>query len=149
MPRRSYVLVAMRKPSLAILVFLSAISTVPAHAQNSVLGDNYSIMVPEKGYKPSQPEPWLAPKYTSPGGTVKNVKLPKSTIVPTPSAQVPPDLYVPQTGSVLPNLPTEPGVGRGGAETFQDRAARCAHQAGVYGQAAGDRGSYMGACVNQ
>ncbi|MFZ0259330.1 MAG: hypothetical protein WAL36_05070, partial [Pseudolabrys sp.] len=66
MPRRSYVLAAMRKASLAILVFLSAISTVPAHAQNSVLGDNYSIMVPEKGYKPSQPEPWLAPKYTSP-----------------------------------------------------------------------------------
>ena len=149
MPRRSYVLAAMRKASLAILVFLSAISTVPAHAQNSVLGDNYSIMVPEKGYKPSQPEPWLAPKYTSPRGTVKNVKLPKSTIVPTPSAQVPPDLYVPQTGRVLPNLATVPGVGRGGAETFQDRAARCAHQAGVYGQAAGDRGSYMGACVNQ
>jgi hypothetical protein len=134
---------------LAIAIVLSAILAAPAHAQNSILGDNYSIMVPEKGYKPSQPEPWLAPKYKSPRGTVKHVKLPKSTVVPMPNAQVPPDLYVPQTGRVVPNLPTVSGSGRGGAETFQDRAARCAHQAGVFGQAAGDRGSYMGACVNQ
>lgn len=149
-PRYSYVMESMRGPSLVTLVVLSAVSAAPAHAQNSnILGDNYSIMVPEKGYKPSQPEPWLAPKYKSPRGTVTHVKLPKSTVVPTPNAQVPPDLYVPQTGRVLPNLPTVPGAGRGGAETFQDRAARCAHQAGVYGQAAGNRGSYMGACVNQ
>jgi len=137
----------MRRPLLAIVVVLSAISTAP-YAQNSILGDNYSIMVPEKGYKPSQPEPWLAPKYKSPSGTVNRVKLPKSTVVPMPNAQVPPDLYVPQTGKVVPNLPTVSGSGRGGAETFQDRAARCAHQAGVFGQGA-DRGSYMGACVNQ
>jgi hypothetical protein len=50
---------------------------------------------------------------------------------------------------VLPNLPTVPGAGPGGRETFQDRASRCAHQAGVYGQAAGDRNSYMGTCINQ
>ena len=87
-------------------------------------------------------------KYKSPSGTVNRVKLPKSTVVPMPNAQVPPDLYVPQTGKVVPNLPTVSGSGRGGAETFQDRAARCAHQAGVFGQGA-DRGSYMGACVNQ
>lgn len=136
----------MRRPLLAIGIILSAISTAPSHAQNSVLGDNYSIMVPEKGYKPSQPEPWLAPKYQSPRGTVK---LPKSTVVPVPKAQVPPDLYVPQTGRVVPNLPAVSGSGRGGAETSQDRAARCAHQAGVFGQPGGDRGSYMGACVNQ
>jgi len=49
----------------------------------------------------------------------------------------------------LPNLPTISGSGRGGAETFQDRAARCAHQAGVYGPAAGDRNAYVGTCVNQ
>jgi len=46
-------------------------------------------------------------------------------------------------------LPTVSGSGRGGAETFQDRSARCAHQAGVYGQAAGNAGNYMGSCVNQ
>jgi hypothetical protein len=139
----------MHRPLFAIAIVLSAMSAATAHAQNSILGDNYSIMVPEKGYKPSKPEPWLAPKYKSPRGTVKHVKLPKSTVVPMPNAQVPPDLYVPQTGRVTPNLPTVSGSGRGGAETFQDRAARCAHQAGVFGQPGGDRGSYMGACVNQ
>ena len=39
------------------------------------------------------------------------------------------------------------GAGRSG--DLQDRAARCAHQAGVYGQAAGDRGTYVGTCINQ
>src|SRR5262249_10013665 len=118
----------MRQPFLAIAIVLSAVSTAPAYAQNSILGDNYSIMVPEKGYKPSQPEPWLAPKYKSPSGTVKHIKLPKSTVVPMPNTQVPSDLYVPQTGRVVPNLPTVSGSGRGSAETFQDRAARCAHR---------------------
>jgi hypothetical protein len=37
----------------------------------------------------------------------------------------------------------------GGAETYQDRAARYAHQAGVYGQAAGDRNAYVDSCINQ
>ena len=38
----------------------------------------------------------------------------------------------------------------GGAETFQDRAARCSHQAGVYGPGStGDRNSYVGGCINQ
>jgi hypothetical protein len=80
----------MHRPLFAIAIVLSAMSAMSAataHAQNSILGDNYSIMVPEKGYKPSKPEPWLAPKYKSPRGTVKHVKLPKSTVVPMPNAQ--------------------------------------------------------------
>ena len=53
-------------------------------------------------------------------------------------------------GRVLPNLPAVPGAGPGGGETGQDRAVRCAHQAGVYGQAAGDRGTPMsGTCINE
>jgi hypothetical protein len=124
----------MRGPSVIALVVLSAIVAAPSHAQTSnILGDNYSIMVPEKGSKPARPEPWLAPKYKSPRG--KYVTIPKSTIVPIPNVAVPPPIIVPQTGRVLPNLPTASGSGRGGAETYQDRAARCAHQAGVYGQA--------------
>lgn len=63
-------------------------------------------------------------------------------------AQVPPPLYVPETGRLLPNMPST-GAAPGGAETFQDRAARCVHQAGVYGQAAGDRDSYIRSCINQ
>ena len=135
----------MRGHCAIILVGLSVISAAPAYAQTQnkdILGDNYGIMVPEKGYKPSRPEPWLAPKYKSPRGTVKRANIPKPTNVPFPNAQVPADLYVPQTGRVLPNLPTVSGSGRGGAETFQDRAARCAHQSGVYGQAADSRQLY-------
>jgi hypothetical protein len=115
----------------------------------SVMQDDYSIMVPEKGYKPSKPEPWLAPKYRSPGSTSKRVVIPRSTNVPQPQAVTPPPLYVPQTGRTLPNLPTISGSGRGGAETYQDRAARCAHQAGVYGADAGNRNAYVGSCINQ
>ncbi len=111
--------------------------------------DDYSIMVPEKGARRDPPEPWLAPKYRSPRGTVEHVTIPKSTIVRPPTATLPPPIVVPQTGRVLPNLPTVPGAGPGGRETFQDRSSRCAHQAGVYGQAAGDRGTYMGTCINQ
>ena len=136
-------------PTLLVLVGLATMFAAPARAQSGIMSDNYSIMVPEKGYKPSPPEPWLAPKYKSPRGTVKRVTIPKTTTVSPPNTQVPPDLYVPQTGRTVPNLPTVSGSGRGGVETFQDRAMRCSHQAGVFGQTAGDRGSYMGACLNQ
>ena len=138
----------MRRLSLIVLSLLPAMLAAPALAQpGSVLGDNYSIMVPERGAKRELPEPWLAPKYKSPRGTVKRVVIPKSNIVTPPSAAVPPSVFVPQTGRTFQNLPTVSGSGPGGGETFQDRAARCAHQAGVYGQATG--GGYMGACVNQ
>ena len=135
----------------ALLVVLLALAAAPpagpAYAQST--GDSYDIMVPERGSKADRPEPWLAPKYKSPRGTVKHVTIPKSTIVSPPNTAVPPPIVVPQTGRVLPNLPTVSGSGPGGAETFQDRAARCAHQAGVYGQAAGDRNTYVGTCINQ
>lgn len=66
-----------------------------------------------------------------------------------PPAAVPPPLYVPQTGRALPNLPNPAPSGPRGQETFQDRAARCAHQAGVYGQAAGNASTYINSCINQ
>ena len=138
----------MREPSMIVVIVLSAVLTTPASAQTgNILNDNYSIMVPEKGSKRELPEPWLAPKYQSPRGTVKHVVIPKSKIVTPPSAAVPPDVFVPQTGRTFQNLPTVSGSGPGGAETSQDRASRCAHQAGVYGQTGGARGSYMGSCL--
>jgi len=126
---------------------------VPAFAQSgsgySIMQDDYSIMVPEKGSRPSKPEPRLAPKYKSPRGTVEKVVIPRSKTVPQPQAVTPSPLYVPETGRILPNLPTISGSGRGGAETYQDRAVRCAHQAGVYGADAGNRNAYIGSCINQ
>jgi hypothetical protein len=142
-----------RAPSVILLLVLTTASIASARAQAGkdydIMRDDYSIMVPERGSRPENPEPWLAPKYKSPRGTVKHVTIPKSTIVTPPTATLPPPIVVPQTGRVLPNLPTVPGAGPGGRETFQDRASRCAHQAGVYGQAAGDRNTYMGTCTNQ
>ena len=77
------------------------------------------------------------------------VPPPVQTVTPLPQV-VPPTMYVPQTGMVLPNLPTVGGAGPGGSETSQDRAMRCAHQAGVYGPAqTGDRNAYIGSCINQ
>jgi hypothetical protein len=137
----------MRQALLIVTLLLLATLTAPTHAQTSnILGDDYSIMVPEKGSRPKTPEPWLAPKYKSPRGTVKHVALPKSKIVSPPQTVVPADVYVPQTGRTFQNLPAVSGSGPRGTETFQDRAMRCAHQAGVYGQ--GTTGNYMGACLN-
>jgi hypothetical protein len=153
----------MHKRSMIIVIFLSAALPTPTLAQTrDILGDNYSIMVPEKGSKRQvskhqvskhqvskreQPEPWLAPKYKSPRGTVKQARIPKSRIVNPPSGSIPSSVYVPQTGRTFQNVPTVPGAGPGGAETFQDRAVRCTHQAGVYGQSGAGRGAYMGSCL--
>ncbi len=151
MLRGSYLTGMTRVTTMIALAALTAGLAGPVCAQtnNDILGDNYSIMKPEKGARPAQPEPWLAPKYKSPRGTVKHVVIPRSKAIEPPITAVPSAIVVPQTGRVLPNLPTVQGSGPKGAETFQDRASRCAHQAGVYGQAAGDRNAYIGTCVNQ
>jgi len=150
-PRGSYLTGMPRTSTLVVFLALTAFWAGPACAQtnNDILGDNYSIMKPEKGARPAQPEPWLAPKYKSPRGTVQHVVIPRSRSIEPPRTTVPPPIVVPQTGQVLPNLPTVQGSGPRGAETFQDRASRCAHQAGVYGQAAGNRNAYVGTCINQ
>ena len=131
-----------REPSMIMLICLSAALATPALAQTSnILGNDYQIMVPEKGYKPSQPEPWLAPKYRP--GTVETVRIPKPKTVHPARSLDPGYVYVPQTGRTFQNLPTLPGSGPGGAQTSQDRRMNCMHQAGVNGQVGG---SYMGSC---
>jgi hypothetical protein len=131
-----------REPSMIMLISLSAVLATPALAQTgNILSNDYQIMVPEKGYKPAQPEPWLAPKYRS--GTIETVRIPKPKTVHPARSLDPGYVYVPQTGRTFQNLPTLPGAGPGGAETSQDRRIRCMHQAGVYGQ---QGGSYMGSC---
>jgi hypothetical protein len=134
-----------REHSLIMPILLSLTLATPTLAETSILSDDYSIMVPEKGSKASKrkvPEPWLAPKYKSPRGTVQHVRVPKSKIVSPPTSTGPGYVYVPQTGRTFQNLPT---VDRG-IEASQDRAIRCSHQAGVYGQVGANRGTYMGSC---
>jgi hypothetical protein len=126
---------------------LGRIHASSAGGDYNIMRDDYSIMAPEKGSSVQKPEPWLAPRYRSPRGTLKSVVIPKSEIVSPPSASAPPSVFVPQTGQTFQSLPTLSGSGPGGAETFQDRAASCAHEAGVYGRATS--GSFMGACINQ
>jgi hypothetical protein len=95
-----------------------------------------------------KPEPWLPPKYHSPRGLPQKPKpLRPREAPPPPMAKTPRLLVVPQTGAVLPNLPATPGAN--GRESYQDRAVRCAHQAGVYGEMAGDRTGYINSCINQ
>jgi hypothetical protein len=137
-------------------LFLSALAVVSVLAPSlaaraQAVDDPYTIMRPEPATRQPKPsEPWLAPKYKSPRGTRQRAKPPRN---PPPVVQTypnsPPPIYVPETGRLLPNLPALPGAGLSGAETGQDRALRCAHQAGVYGQAAGNRDAYIGSCINQ
>jgi hypothetical protein len=124
---------------IALIALAAFVPAASARAQSDD-DDRYNIM---------RPEPWLPPKYKSPRGSTEHVVIPPpARPLPAPGG-VPPLLYVPQTGRTLQNLPNPAPSGPHGQETFQDRAARCAHQAGVYGQAAGDRNSYINSCINQ
>jgi hypothetical protein len=124
---------------MVLMVLTAMVSAAPARAQSD----------DDKRYNIIAPEPWLPPKYKSPRGSTEHVAMPPPARTPQPRAAVPPALYVPQTGRTLPNLPSAAPSGPNGTETAQDRAARCAHQAGVYGSAAGDRSVYIGSCINQ
>ena len=130
---------------LAIAAF--AALAAPVHAADDV----YTIMKPERGARAEAPEPWLAPKYESPRGTIQRPVAPRPPRVETRRIpDVPPPIVVPQTGRSLPNIqPVVPGAGVGGRETSEDRATRCTHQAGMYTGQTGDRSSYITTCVNQ
>jgi hypothetical protein len=128
----------MRQTAAALLAIAL---TVPATAA-SVLDDNYSIM------KPEPTPPGVVKPYKSPRGTKQKVVIPHP--VPDEPRRIPtmpPPIINPQTGQAYPNLPPPaPGSGPGGRETGQDRAMRCQHQAGVYGQTGGN---YVASCINQ
>lgn len=125
---------------LPLLLLALVLASARAHAQSNDMG------VPDI----MKPEPWTAPKYKSPRGTVQQpVRVrPMNTEQPR-VVQPPPTLYVPQTGRTVPNLPVISPSGRGGRETYQDRAVRCAHQAGAFAGQTGDRSAYIGTCINQ
>jgi hypothetical protein len=140
--RGSYLMDMLRRIWLiGLLVFTTIAWMLPAHAQSD--DDRYTIMRPETT------DQSVPPKYKSPRAVPQHVVIPQPSSAPLAKPAVPPPIYVPQTGQLLPNIPTIAPAGPGGAETSQDRAVRCAHQAGVYGQAAGDHNAYIGGCINQ
>lgn len=139
----------MRCRTLTILLLAVALPgpALPVLAQS--LDDPYNIIAPEPGPRAQpRPEPWLPPKYQSPRSE-RLYRPPQPQLPPAPRAQVPPAIVVPETGRVLPNMRTLSPSGPNGTETSQDRAARCAHQLGVYGADAGNPAAYLGTCVNQ
>lgn len=114
-----------------------------APASAGVLDDDaYSIMKEEPN------PPGVVNRYKSPRGTKERVVVPRrAPDAPRRIPKMPPPVINSQTGQAYPNLPPPvPGSGIGGRETGQDRATRCAHQAGVYGQAGT---GYLGTCINQ
>jgi hypothetical protein len=117
-------------------LLLAAAAIAPAFAQVDYQG-RYNIM---------RPEPGVPPKYKSPRGSTEHVVIPPSMQVPLSQTVVMPPLVIPQTGQVVPNQPLLAPSGPRGTETYQDRAMRCATQAGTYG---GDRTAFVGTCINQ
>lgn len=116
---------------------------VAAPAVAGVLDDdNYSIM------KPEPTPPGVVKPYKSPRGANKRVTVPKHpSQAERHIPRMPPPIVNQRTGQAYPNLPPPvPGSGIGGRETGQDRALRCAHQAGVYGQTGTN---YLATCINQ
>jgi hypothetical protein len=161
-----------RRLSLLFSVALLMASGVVAHARDFEMGgDNeypYSIMAPEPGtaahhrattrhYAPAHgPAKSLAKsskrgsRFAARGssGSVLPTPLPRTPLIPpegggTPAVHAPPQDQGPTilpSGRAIPNLPHGP-------ETFQDRASRCAFQAGLYGVPNGATSRYMGTCV--
>jgi len=156
---------------LAVAVLLLTLAP-PAHSQDH-RGYPYSIMNPEPGTRaaraarpqastPRGPRarvrlshrPTLRAHARRGSGSVPNLTLPKTQALPPVTtsrshlprtrAQAQGPTFVPGYGAV-PNLP--PAVGNR-AETFQDRAARCHHQMGVFGVPNSQTTNYMGACAN-
>jgi hypothetical protein len=93
--------------------------------------------------------------YLQPAGTFPGVVAPRQEFV-MPNPNFPP--Y--NSGTVTPNVapardPIVPGVGPVPQlpsivrqETFSDRAARCAHQAGAFNVPADQRGVYQNRCAS-
>lgn len=145
----------LRHLRFALLLLTVVTSALPAYAQSD--DERYDIMRPEK--PSAEKAPPVQKQKGRRGSSVivypaplprplhYNPQPPQSVI--TSPATVPPPLYVPQTGRTLQNLPTVAPSGPKGTESSQDRAIRCTHQAGVYGQATGDRNAYIGSCINQ
>ncbi|MBV9261726.1 MAG: hypothetical protein JO205_10180 [Pseudolabrys sp.] len=148
----------------ASLIVVALLAPALSHAAST--DDPYNIMKPEprrgddrfRAWRPLDAKPdysKLKARRRGSSNPVYPTALPKpdhfradAPITARPSLRtVQPYGVEPLTGRALPNL----DVGR--SETGQDRAVRCAHQAGIYAPQIGAAGSnpsaYIGSCVNQ
>jgi hypothetical protein len=82
-------------------------------------------------------------------GSVLPTPLPRTQLIPpegggaltlAPQQQEQGPTRIPGTAKIIPNVPH-------GAETFQDRASRCAFQSGLYDVPGNLRNWYMGSCL--
>ena len=82
-------------------------------------------------------------------GSVLSIAVPRTTLIPPEggSRLTEPAISQQQGPSIVPGLTNPVPNLPHGAETFQDRAARCAFQSSLYGVPGGARTQYMGSCV--
>jgi hypothetical protein len=163
------------RQTFALALIFAVVVVAPGRAQHFAGDDQFpnSIMAPEpgggghhrgtaakgrhKGNSPSQPSETVTKTNLPRGklavrgspGVVLPTTLPKTRLIPPEggSSLVTPNLsrehgptFVPGVAQPVPNLSHGP-------ETFQDRAARCSFQAGLYGPQGGSSPNYMGACL--
>jgi hypothetical protein len=149
-------------------VFLLLLSA--SHATAQEFNDPYSIMAPERssarhhtlksprrsrhvpGYQNESAAKRYARRHASvvrgSSGIALPTPLPRTELIPPEGAGVPVIRSAPQQqgATVLPGVNPIPSLPHG-AETFQDRASRCAFQQGLYNVPGNLSTQYMGACV--
>jgi hypothetical protein len=105
---------------------------------------------PEAPVTPLADQHGRRPLYAVRGssGSVLPTPLPRTPLIPPENggAAPAPALSQAQGPTVLPGLSPVPNLPHG-AETFQDRASRCAFQQGLYNVPAGASTQYTGACL--
>ena len=129
----------------------------------------YSIMAPERGTRPHgrpsrgrhvehfrERAAALPKKYgrrrlfvaRGSSGSVLPTPLPRTPLIPPEGGGIPAVHALPQQQgpTIVPGLNPVPNLPHG-AETFQDRASRCAHQGALYGVPNTALGQYMSACA--
>jgi hypothetical protein len=154
------------------LALLSAASR--SVAAQGYEGYPYSIMTPEPGTKSGHHRatvaaPGRAPRASLLGrekfvaklhrppnvfvthgssGSVLPTPLPRTQAIPPEGGSIAaaPALPSEQSPTLLPGRRPIPNLPHG-AETFQDRASRCAHQQGLYGVPGTASNQYMSACI--
>jgi hypothetical protein len=157
----------------AIALAFGLFACASAQAGQVKSGFPYSIMTPEPGAAPRQKahtvkrtkqvktsrgrvkllakHPGRAKTARGSSGSVLPTPLPRTTLIPPVSTRIPPARPVPQPpgDTIVPGLPPIPNLpsAQPGRESFQDRAARCAHQAGLYGVPNDKRGVYLSTCA--